>query len=78
MTLSSSARTRGKEGRWRQLHFVANYDHLMRAINRRDGFFDWNLAGFVEDDNVEEVRVERQGVGNAEGTHQPDGFQIAG
>ena len=48
----------------------------MRAVDSRNGFFEGNLARLVEDDDVEQIRIERQRVRNAERTHQPDRFQV--
>ena len=66
----------GEEGGGGQLHFVTNDDHLAGAEDGGDGFFDGDLAGFVEDDDVEEAGIERQGIGDADGAHEPDGFEV--
>src|SRR5262249_38512910 len=66
----------GEERSGRQLHFIADDDDLMRTVNGRYCFFQWNLARFVEDNNIEQIRIQRQSIGNAEWAHEPDWFQI--
>src|SRR5262249_6082959 len=67
----------GKERGWRQLHLVTDNDHLPGAVKRGNGVLDRNLAGLVENDDVEELLLQRQNIGNAQRTHQPDRLQAA-
>ncbi len=48
----------------------------MRAIDGWNRLFQRNLAGLVEDDDIEQTRIERQRVRDAERAHEPDRFQI--
>ena len=67
---------RGEEAGRRQLHLVADDDHLPRTAQRRHRVFGGYLAGLVEDDHVEQLRLKRQRVRDRKGAHQPDGLQI--
>src|SRR5262249_39858458 len=66
----------GKKGGRRQLHFVADDDDLVRTIKGRDGFLQGDLTGFVKNDDIEQVRIERQRIRNAERAHQPYGLEV--
>src|SRR5262245_11978565 len=69
---SKVAAARGEELGGRQLHFVADDDDLMRSVERRNRFFEWNLACFVEDHDVKGSGVKRECVGDRKGAHEPD------
>ena len=46
----------GEERGRRQLHLVAHDDGLVRAVDGRNRLLQRNLAGLVEDDDVEQIR----------------------
>ena len=51
---------RAEKVRRRQLHFVADDDDLAGAMRGRNGVFQWDLARFVEDNDIETVRAIRE------------------